>query len=330
MQYHQQKKQCMDNTLAYWGFIRENIDRQVPVMLLYVVESIGSSPGRQGFKMAVNAAGEITGSVGGGIMEYKFVEMAKERLNSENGYISLHKQVHNKEAAKNQSGMICSGEQTLLLYIIQPRDAAHINNIIDCLQHHKTGCLSFSPAGMSFSNLPPSNRYLFSMHAASEWQYEEQAGYKDHLYIIGAGHCGLALSKLMQVMDFYIHLYDERDDLHTLQENSFVHERKMLNGYEETGNYINAGANSYVVVMTSGYRTDDIVIRSLLHKNFKYLAVLGSTKKIEKMFTDYQAEGIDPGILKNIHAPAGLPIKSQTPEEIAISIAAQIIAVKNG
>jgi len=298
-------------------------------MLLYVVESIGSSPGRQGFCMAVNATGEIIGSIGGGIMEYKFVEMAKEKLSSEDGYLSLHKQVHNKEAAKNQSGMICSGEQTILLYIVQPPDAAPVNDIIDCLQNHTTGCLSFSPAGISFSKQPPPARYLFSMSSVNEWLYEEQAGYKDHLYIIGAGHCGLALSRLIQVMDFYIHLYDERDDLNTLQENSFVHERKILDGYEEAGSYIKEGANSYVVVMTSGYRTDDIVIRTLLHKNFKYLGVLGSRKKIEKMFTGYLAEGIDPGILKKIHAPVGLSIKSKTPEEIAISIAAQMIVVKN-
>jgi xanthine dehydrogenase accessory factor len=320
----------MDNVLALWDFVRENMNRPVPVMLLYVVESIGSSPGRQGFCMAVNTAGEMKGSVGGGIMEYKFVEMAKERLVNEGAHISLHKQVHNKEAAKNQSGMICSGEQTILLYIIQSQDAVHIDSIINCLQYHKTGCLSFSTAGMSFSNHAPSKRYTFSMSSTNEWLFQEQIGYKDHLYIIGAGHCGLALSKIMRMMDFYIHLFDERDDLNTFSENSFVHERRMLAGYNELNNYITEGANSYVVVMTSGYRSDDRVIRSLLHKNFKYLGVLGSTKKIEKMFTDYLAEGIDPRILKNIHAPVGLSIKSRTPEEIAISIAAQMIAVKNG
>jgi len=133
----------------------------------------------------------------------------------------------------------------------------------------------------------------------------------------------------MQGMDFYVHLYEERGDLNTFQENDFVHEKKLLVSYNETGNYVQEGASSYVVVMTSGYRTDDIVIRALLYKKFRYFGVLGSTQKIDKLFSDYRAEGIDQGILNSIHAPVGLPIKSRTPNEIAISIAAQIIEEKN-
>ena len=319
----------MDNTLAYWHFIYENINKRIPVMLMYVLESIGSSPGRQGFYMAVNALGEMKGSVGGGIMEYKFVETAKEKLAKETGHISLHRQVHNKDAPRNQSGMICSGEQTILLYIMQLQDAVDVKNIIDCLQQHLTGCLSFSPAGIAFNKQVVVKRYLFSRLTENEWLYQEQVGYKDHLYIIGAGHCGWALSKIMQGMDFYIHLYEERNDLNTFQENDFVHEKKLLNGYNETVNYVKEGANSYVVVMTSGYRTDDIAIRALLHKKFRYFGVLGSTKKINKLFSDYLAEGIAQDILNSMHAPVGLPIKSRTPDEIAISIAAQIIEVKN-
>ncbi|MBA4141374.1 MAG: XdhC family protein, partial [Segetibacter sp.] len=68
---------------------------------------------------------------------------------------------------------------------------------------------------------------------------------------------------------------------------------------------------------------------SLFEKQFRYFGVLGSSKKIEKMFNTYGAEGINSNKLKRIYAPIGLPIKSQTPEEIAVSIAAEIIQVKN-
>jgi xanthine dehydrogenase accessory factor len=66
-----------------------------------------------------------------------------------------------------------------------------------------------------------------------------------------------------------------------------------------------------------------------MNKSFKYFGLLGSRKKIEKMFADYRSEGIAEDILNKIHAPVGLHIKSQTPEEIAISIAAEIINEKN-
>jgi xanthine dehydrogenase accessory factor len=71
------------------------------------------------------------------------------------------------------------------------------------------------------------------------------------------------------------------------------------------------------------------VLHALRGKQFRYLGLLGSKSKIEKMFSGLSNEGFAPEELKKIHAPAGLDIKSETPEEIAVSIAAEIIKVKN-
>src|SRR5580692_9371479 len=109
----------MNKQLQIWQFIATNLQHQIPVMLLYVVESKGSSPGRQGFFMAVNASGEMEGSIGGGIMEHKFTELAREKLQQQEAALSIRRQVHDKEAPRDQSGMICSGEQTLLLYPVR-------------------------------------------------------------------------------------------------------------------------------------------------------------------------------------------------------------------
>ncbi|HEX6334791.1 MAG TPA: XdhC family protein, partial [Flavisolibacter sp.] len=70
----------MNNQLRVWRMIAECIKNDQPVMLLYVVDSTGSSPGRQGFMMAVTPGGLMEGSIGGGMMEYKLVELAKQRL----------------------------------------------------------------------------------------------------------------------------------------------------------------------------------------------------------------------------------------------------------
>jgi xanthine dehydrogenase accessory factor len=158
--------------------------------------------------------------------------------------------------------------------------------------------------------------------------YQEKLGYKNRLYIIGAGHCSLALSWMMSKMDFYVTLYDDRQDLKTFLENEYVHEKILLNDYSECKELIPPG-NQYVVVMTVGYRTDDIVIKSLMNRQFAYFGVLGSKKKLEKMFTDYRKEGVGDDVLQRIHSPVGIAINSQTPEEIAVSIAAEIISVKN-
>jgi xanthine dehydrogenase accessory factor len=323
----------MNKQLAIWRLIHKSLVQNIQVMLLYVLESKGSSPGRQGFFMAVNEAGEMEGSIGGGIMEHKFVEMAKEKLqgasDKEQG-TSIRKQFHDKSAAKNQSGMICSGEQTNFLYRMQGNDLDDINNLIETLGQNKNGLLELSPAGFSFSKkVIPKENFQFVFVSDDNWQYKEKTGFKNYLYIIGGGHCSLALSRIMSMMDFYVHLIDDRKDLKTFEENNAVHRKTTVADYSELKDIITPGANCYIVIMTVGYRSDDVALRALLHKDLAYLGLLGSAAKIEKMFSGYRKEGIVESALQNIHAPIGLPINSQTTEEIAISIAAEIISVKN-
>jgi xanthine dehydrogenase accessory factor len=300
----------MNKQLLVWNFIADSLKQNVPVMLLYVLESKGSSPGRQGFFMAVNANGEMEGSIGGGIMEHKFVEMAKERL-------------------RVRSGMICSGEQTILLLPVQSKYPDLIRQIISSLEKNKNGTLTLLPAGISFDVNIPAEDFEFIFKSEDDWLYKEKTGYKNQLTIIGGGHCGLAFSKLIRDMDFYIRIYDDRENLKTMQANEWAHEKQLVSNYSELKEMISPGNSHYVVIMTFGYRTDDIALRALLGKEFKYLGLLGSKSKIEKMFDDYRKEGIDSTFLEKIHTPIGIAIKSQTPEEIAISIAAEIISIKN-
>lgn len=312
-----------------WTFILQKIEASVQVTLLYVLHSKGSSPGRQGFKMAVAADNSLYGSIGGGIMEHKFVEMAKAKLQEAQGTASVYLQVHDKTTAKNQSGMICSGEQTIFLYHVQASEAAAIRNLIASLQQNRNGSLQLSPAGIRFSDhIPPAN-FLFEQKSETRFLLVEKTGFKNTLHIIGGGHCALAFSRVMCGMDFYIHLYEEREDLNTMDENNYVHEKHLLNSYSDLAALVAPGENVYVVIMTMGYRSDDGALRALINKDFRYIGVLGSKTKMEKMYADYRTENMDNHFLSKIKTPIGVPIKSQTPEEIAVSIAAEIIAEKN-
>jgi xanthine dehydrogenase accessory factor len=320
----------MKKQVNIWQLINKSLQQEVPVMLLYVLQSEGSSPGRPGFFMAVNAAGETEGSIGGGIMEHKFIELAKDKLNITQEILpDLRKQIHNKLAPANQSGMICSGEQTIWVYQVPATASNTIQRIIASLEQNQNGALQLSPAGLQFTPDIPDTDFYFSMASETDWLYREKTGYKNHLHVIGAGHCALAFCRLMQSMEFYIHLYDDRSSLKTFTENEYAHEKKIITDYTELDELITGGSHQFIVVMTVGYRTDDIVIRTLWKKQFRYVGMLGSKSKIEKMFTDYRAEGVPDSLLQPIHAPIGIAIHSQTPEEIAISIAAEIIRVKN-
>jgi len=312
-----------------WKFILKSFSKNIPVMLLYVLESKGSSPGRQGFFMAVNAAGKMQGSIGGGIMEHKFVEMAREQLKANSSEPQVRKQIHDKSAGKNQSGMICSGEQTIFIYPIQQKDIAEIKKITTAQEQNTNGAFHLSPKGVLFKDALPKKDFDFIFKSEDDWIYKEKTGYKNNLYIIGGGHCALAFSKLMSTMDYHIHLFETRQDLNTIEANTYVHKKIIVKDYAELKKLIPSGENNYVVVMTFGYRTDDIAVRALLDMDFKYFGLLGSKKKIEKMFADYEKQGIGAKLLNKIHSPVGIQIKSETPEEIAVSIAAEIIKVKN-
>ena len=297
-------------------------------MFLCVPESNGSSPGRKGFKMAVTK-NELQGSIGGGIMEHKFVAYAKELLHEKEVSSILKKQVHSKESISNQSGMICSGDQTIALYKIQDSDQPEIKKIIASIENQKSSYFNFSHNGIIFQDQSTETiSNSFQIESENQWHYIEVIGYKNYLYVIGAGHVSLAFSRIMQLLDFHVSIFDDRENLNTFEQNNFVHHKKIID-YENIIEEIGKQENQYIVIMTFGYRTDGLVIRKLINKKYKYLGLLGSKTKVAKIVKELRLEDVDELKINALYAPVGLAINSQTPEEIAVSIAAEIIKVKN-
>ena len=171
--------------------------------------------------------------------------------------------------------------------------------------------------------------FHFEKLTEDEFIYREKLGPKNKLYIIGGGHCALALSELMSKMNFFISIFDDRPDLNTIEKNQFADEIKIIDSYEKINELITSGSNTFVVVMTLGYKSDEAVIRSLFEKDFKYFGVLGSRAKMKTLLTTLAKEGFSKERLARIRTPIGLSINSRTPDEIAVSIAAEIILVKN-
>jgi len=299
-------------------------------MLLVVAESSGSSPGRAGYKMAVAQDGDLVGSIGGGMMEVNLVESAREILSEPpavaGGLTSgLIEQEHRKNAA-HPSGMICSGEQTVISKLLTPSDLNAVETAVENVGLSLT--ITPNEFGVGPSDGATSS-VSFEKISDTDFVYSERLGPKNELVIIGGGHCALALSELMSKMDFRIRIFDDRPELNTIEKNVFADEITIIDGYEDVADRIPQGGNAYVIVMTIGYKTDAVVIRKLAGQNFKYLGVLGSKAKMASLMRELKAEGYDADGLDRIHTPIGIPINSHTPEEIAVSIAAEIISIKN-
>jgi xanthine dehydrogenase accessory factor len=309
-----------------WEFIDDKLSANINVMLLYVLDSEGSSPGRKGFKMAVAADGELCGTIGGGIMEFKLVEKARSLLHSGVKDTSLIEQFHDKTHDKNQSGMICSGSQkNVLIPLNPPGSQPIINKIIEAQKQNENKTIHLSPAGLQITDGTVTG---FDYKTETDWNYTESVNQKPVLHIIGGGHVGLALSELMHFLGFYIKLYDDRSELNTIEQNLFADEKYFID-YNTIGDNMTINANDFIVIMTIGYRTDKLVLQQLLNKDFLYLGLLGSEKKNEKLFSELKAGGVASDKLDKVFAPVGLNIFSKTTKEIAVSIAAQIVLVKN-
>jgi xanthine dehydrogenase accessory factor len=327
------------NKIDFWEFVHENLQAAEPLMLVVVVESGGSSPGKPGFKMAVTADGIIHGTIGGGIMERDLSGQAMELLGRGDGRPRLLKLMHHEggppasapasDGKGTRSGMICSGWQRLAMLPLDENDSDAVDSLIFALKRNRPGRLIFSPRGMEFRpRKKPAVEQALTYKSDKDWRYLEEAGLRPTMTIIGGGHVGLALSRVMADLNFHVKVLDDRDGVATMAANTFAQEKQVVR-YRSIGRQVNEGRQSYVVIMTFGHQADELVLRQLAGKKLRYLGLMGSAAKIAQLFTHLKKKGVAAGDLKKVHAPVGLPIHSHTPEEIAISIAAEIIQVKN-
>ena len=297
--------------LDFYKKVEEVLQFEKRLVLMVVIANEGSSPGRKGFKMLVTKS-QMYGTIGGGIMEHKLVEFAESLLDKPSFEPFIKHQIHDKSAPKDQSGMICSGQQTIAFYDI----TADFLPIVEQILNEKDFKITYNNLGIN------------STAENAEWTFTETNSLAQKVYIIGGGHVGLALSEVLSRMDFEIHILDHRENLNTMMANNFV-TRKQTVEFEEIEKYIPEGENSYVVIMSFGYRTDDVIIRQLINKDFLYIGMLGSKEKIATLFQNMISDGFDKDRIAKVYAPIGIDIKSETTQEIAISVAAQLIRVKN-
>jgi xanthine dehydrogenase accessory factor len=312
--------------MEVWKFIQDKLASAQQVILMYVLQSEGSSPGRRGFKMAVVADGSIFGTIGGGIMEHKLVEKAKDMLLKNDTAVLLMRQYHDKDHTTDQSGMICSGNQLNAFIPLSSYDEKIIETIVQEGQY----IIQLSPAGLSIrESTPADENFNLEYESDENWICKEKLNQRPVIHIIGGGHVSLALSELMCFLGFYSKVYDDRPELNTILQNYFANEKIIVPAYEQLGEYITDCREDYVVIMTLGYRTDKIALMQLLNKELFYLGLMGSQQKINALMNELIAEGVPEKELKKVFTPIGLHINSKTTPEIAVSIAAEIIREKN-
>jgi xanthine dehydrogenase accessory factor len=149
------------------------------------------------------------------------------------------------------------------------------------------------------------------------------------LVIFGGGHCGAALSFLATWAGFTVTVVDNREEWASRSKHPAA-ARTVCRPYENLIADIEARTDTYFVIMTHGHEHDGVVLRQLLDRPWAYLGMIGSKAKVRELFDSLRSDGVGEERLARVSAPIGVPIASHTPEEIAVSIVAQMIAVRNG
>lgn len=151
---------------------------------------------------------------------------------------------------------------------------------------------------------------------------------KDRLYIIGAGHCGKALSHVAKLCGFYVVLIDNRESVLSKEAGLYA-DRVFHSTYADFDEVIDFDETAYIVIMTHGHTHDKHVLEQCLRRTYKYIGMIGSKGKVAQTFAMMQEKGFTTEEMAKVYAPIGLSIGSQTPYEIAISILAQLIMIRN-
>ena len=149
------------------------------------------------------------------------------------------------------------------------------------------------------------------------------------LYLFGAGHVAQFVSKIAKMAGFNITVIDDRGDFANRERFSDA-DAIVVGKFRDAFRGLRFTGNEYVVVVTRSHETDAQVLEEALKKPTKYVGMIGSKKKIRAMLDRLRQKGIGDAVIKQVHAPIGIPIHAETPQEIAISIVAQLVTIRNG
>ena len=315
------------------GAMLDALVRGERVVLCSILASSGSSPRGAGARMAVFADGRTLGTIGGGAVEYMAAQRAMECLRTNTPELKSY----DLRADEVESvGMICGGRVTVYSQVFAPdRDAeiAVLRRWCQALGGEKDAWLLMALSGervqrfevLTADEIPSDRREYFTAKAV--WKddlYVEPVCRAGKVYLFGGGHVGRALVPVLAAVGFPVVVFDNREELAKIE--NYPAARAVIFG--DFGNIyekVTLTANDYAVIMTPGHRADFEILAQVLKSDTSYIGCIGSKHKVAKTRELLLSQGFADADIARIHSPIGLPILAETPEEIAISIAAEMI-----
>lgn len=338
--------------------ISRELARGRTVAVAVVIRRHGSGPREPGAKMTIDSDGRVWGTVGGGELEHRVMERARYVLRTGRPE-RVEFEMRNEDAAA--AGMMCGGWVEVLVDRLRPDDP-HVNHLIvgadAALASRQSFVLVISLSGEGLSlhaiwDLVVGGRSVmatsYPTDLSAAWAtppmtdglpecrtsdggsvYLEWVLPPEVVYIFGAGHIGVELVPLCRRAGFRTVVLDDRTDYADAVRLPDAHEIVVLDSFIGCMDGLPIDDRSFIVIVTRGHLHDREVLEQALRTGARYVGMIGSARKKSTLFTALAASGFTPDELDQVRCPIGLTIGAETPAEIALCIAAELVAVRRG
>ncbi|MGN0159680.1 MAG: XdhC family protein [Brotaphodocola sp.] len=309
-------------------------------ILVTIVQSKGSAPRAMGAAMLVGEDGYLCGTIGGGMLEYRATNLAREDLKNKQGILRKYRLTKEEVAGL---GMVCGGDVDILFTFLQPSEENKkvVMTIQDCMNRYEKIWLMLPLDGNSigFARQGEGNACPMGDGDAKNGGQKEHALIEDafgkkvyvrclenasRVYVFGGGHLAQELVPVISHLGFRCVVTDDREEFSTRQLFPDAEEVHTMQ-FDQLEGKFDIYENDYIIAVTRGHMGDLDVQKFALKTPAYYIGVVGSRSKIKTVNEKLREAGYTEEDINRVVTPIGLDIHSETPAEIAISIAAQLI-----
>jgi len=311
--------------------------------LATIISRVGAAPRDAGAKIFIGDDGSIYGTIGGGCVEAEVWQHARSVIRNQEAkrlrYAMSGKTVEDE-------GMICGGTVDLFLEPVTQKYRDVYETIFEC--HLKGGravvftTIDGSPFrkllilenGTTFGDLAISDTLKFqdvlcnSSPRIQDGLLIETVLPPAHVYIYGGGHISQHISRMAKAVDFHVTVIDDRK-FFANRERFPEADEIVVEDFKDVFKKARPLSNDYAVIVTRGHKHDAVVLEEVLKKPPRYTGMIGSRRKVKILFDDLREKGFDDDLLGTVHAPIGIDIGAETPQEIAVSIIAELIKIRS-
>jgi xanthine dehydrogenase accessory factor len=340
------------------GTIIKQLAAGMPLVLVSVMSLRGSTPRHAGTKMVVGADGKSYGTIGGSLMEAAATRESRDVLSAGKSKVLFY-ELTGKDATS--PGMICGGTAGILLDYFQPSNEnrefargwhdsilsghdfyllTHLRGqggSIEVLGHAVllTDGSLIGGASLTVSHVEKLKPELHNVSVSAILPLANDSVLIDRirrpktLFCFGAGHVAVPTARLAAMVGFRAVVIDDRPEYANAERFPVADKVNVIKDFNHAFEGLEIDADSFVVIVTRGHQYDRAVLEQALKTPAGYIGMISSRRKREAIYEALISQGVNKERLEEVHSPIGIDIGGETPEEIAVSIVAELIKVRS-